>query len=393
MTAEIYLDHAASTPLDPRVAGVMAKALGDWQLQGNPASLHASGRAAAGAIAQARAQVAALIGAEAEDIVFTSGATESINLAILGIARATRVERCRLLTSRVEHRAVLDAFRQLEREGSVVDYWRPDAEGRMTPAAVIAALRSDTALASFQHASNELGVVNDIDHIARACQAAGAWLHVDAAQSAGKLPIDVRAAGISCLSLSAHKLGGPKGAGALWISPTLRGRLQPLMFGGGQQNGLRPGTLATHQIIGFGRACHIAMIEMAAAAQRVSELRERLWLALQAAAPIWRNAASGALLPGILSVTFPGIEGESLLLALDGKVAASSGSACNSASGEPSYVLRAIGLSDLAAQATLRLSLGPDTSAEDIDRAAAEMVAAVRWLRALAPAAASERVR
>jgi cysteine desulfurase len=260
------------------------------------------------------------------------------------------------------------------------------------PAQVAAALRPGTALVSLMHANNETGVINDIAAVGRLCRERGVVFHVDAAQSVGKLPVDVAAMDVSLLSLCAHKLGGPKGVGALYFRHRPRPALQPLLFGGGHERALRAGTLATHQIAGFGVACEIAQAGLATEPARIRALRERLWNGLQAAAPVARNSAADPCLPGILNVRFPGVEGESLLFALDGRLAASSGSACSSATAEPSYVLRALGLSDLAAQASLRLSLGRESTAEEIDRAAGLLVATVRRLRALLPAGAIERI-
>lgn len=388
----IYLDYAATAPLDPRVAAVMQECLADASLQANPSSSHAPGRRAAARVGQARAEVAALVHAPPESIVFTSGATESVNLAVLGAARATGAARRHVVTSRIEHRAGVDACRQLEREGFKVSWLLPSREGLIAPEQVAEALRPDTALVSLMHANNETGAVTDIGAIAEICNARGIPLHTDAAQSAGKLPIDVAESGVALLSFCAHKLGGPKGVGALYVRRRPRPALQPLAFGGGQERGLRPGTLALHQLAGFGAACRIAATELAGEAARVRALRERLWRALQGAAPLWRNGATEPSLPGILNVGFAGIEGESLLLELDGAIAASSGSACASATAEPSYVLRALGRSDAAIQASLRLSLGRATTAADVDRAADVLLRAVARLRSALPAGALERI-
>jgi cysteine desulfurase len=390
--APIYLDHAATTPLDPRVADAMCECLRNPALQGNPASVHAAGRAAAARVEAARAQVARLIAAQPESIVFTSGATESVNLAILGAARAAGRESRHVVTVRNEHRAVIDACRQLEREGFSVSWLAPGSDGRVEPAQIAASLRPDTALVSVMHANNETGIINDIASIARLCRERGVALHVDAAQSAGKLPIDVTVVDVALLSFCAHKLGGPKGIGALYVRHRPRPALQPLQFGGGHERGLRAGSLATHQIVGFGVACDLALAALATEPTRIQALRERLWAGLQDAAPLARNGVAEPALPGILNVRFPGIEGESLLFALDGRLAASSGSACSSATAEPSYVLRALGLSDLAIQASLRLSIGRSTTEEEIDRAAAMLVACVRRLRAVLPVGAIERI-
>jgi cysteine desulfurase len=258
---------------------------------------------------------------------------------------------------------------------------------------VVAALRPDTALVTLMHANNETGALTDIGAVAAACAERGVPLHVDAAQSAGKVPIDVTAEpGIALLSFCAHKLGGPKGIGALYLRRRPRPALAPLMSGGGHEGGLRPGTLATHQIVGFGAACEIASAQLASEPARIRVLRERLWRALQPAAPLWRNGVAEPAVPGILNAGFAGVEGESLLLALDGAVAVASGAACHSAVAEPSHVLRALGRSDLAIQASVRFSLGSGTTEAEVDRAAAAVVAAVLRLRALLPPGVLERV-
>ncbi len=392
LTEPIYLDHAATAPLDPRVAAVMGQCLYDPALQGNAASAHGPGRAAALRIETARLQVARLINAPPESIVFTSGATESVNLAILGAARAAGQGRRHVVTSRVEHRAGQDACRQLEREGFHVTWLKPDSEGRIGPADVAAAIQSDTALVSLMHANNETGVLMDIEAVAASCRERGVPFHSDAAQSAGKVPIDVAATGVALLSFCAHKLGGPKGVGALYVRGRPRPAIQPLVFGGGHERGLRSGTQATHQIIGFGSACAFAAAAIVEDSTRIRALRERLWLGLQAAGPLWRNGAPEPSVPGILNVGFAGIEGESLLLELDGRITVSSGAACSSATGEPSYVLRALGRSDAAIQASLRFSLGRGTGSVEVDRAARLIVDGVRRLRDVLPAGALERI-
>lgn len=393
MRVPVYLDYAASCPVHPRVAEAVAACLGPDGPHANPASAHAEGRRAAAAIEGARASVAALVGATPRSIVFTSGATEGDNLAILGAARALRERATHLVTSRTEHRAVIDAFHQLERERFEVTWLRPGPDGRITPGQVAAALRPDTALVSVMHGNNEIGVVNDVAGIAVACREAGALLHVDAAQSVGRIPVDVEGWGADLVAFTAHKLGGPKGIGALYVRQQPRPVLQPLQFGGGQERGLRAGTLPTHQAVGFGVACDLAAADLAREEARVRQLRERLWERLQAAGDVWRNGTGDPSLPGILNVGFAGIEGESLLLEIDGEVLASSGSACSSASAEPSYVLRALGLSDLGCQASLRLSLGRWTGEAEVDLAAAAIMAAVERLRRLAPPEARTRVR
>ena len=388
----VYLDYAATAPLDPRVAAEMAACLADPALQANPASTHAAGRRAAERVAAARVQVARLVNAEPDAIVFTSGATESVNLAVLGAVRAAGKDRGHVVTSRIEHRAGLDACRQLEREGRAVTWLAPGRNGLIEVEQVAAALRSDTALVSLMHANNETGAVTDIAAVARLCEARGIAFHVDAAQSVGRMPVDAAQPGIALLSFCAHKLGGPKGVGALYVRRRPRPAVQPLQFGGGHERGLRSGTLALHQLVGFGLASELAGAALGEEPARVRSLRERLWQGLQPAAPLWRNGAAEPSASGILNVGFAGIEGESLLLELDGALHASSGAACSSATGEPSYVLRALGRSDEAIQASLRLSLGRDTSAADVDRAAAMLVRAVARLRAVLPAGALQRI-
>ncbi len=391
-TTPIYLDYAATAPLDPRVAAAMADCLGDPALQANPSSAHEPGRRAAAVIEAARAQVAALIHAPPESIVLTSGATESVNLAILGAARAMGRRARHVITSRIEHRAGQDACRQLEREGFEVTWLRPDTDGIIDTAQVAAALRTDTALVSLMHANNEIGVLNDIASVAALCADRDVLLHVDAAQSVGRIPVDAGLPGIALLSFCAHKLGGPKGVGALYVRRRPRPALQPLQFGGGHEGGLRSGTLATHQVAGFGAICDLAHQAPDTEAARVRALRERLWQGLQPAQPLWRNGAPEPSVPGILNVGFAGIEGESLLLELDGRLAVASGAACSSATAQPSAVLRAIGRSDPAIQASLRLSLGRGTTAAEVDRAAALLVAAVERLRGALPPGALERI-
>lgn len=380
--APIYLDNAATTPLDPRVSAVLIEALQDF---GNPASItHDYGRLAARRVENARVLVAALIGAPAEDVVFTSGATESINLAVLGAARARSDRRRHVLTSRTEHRATLDACRQLEREGFDVQYLVPDREGVIDPAVVVGALRADTSVVSLMHVNNEIGVVQQLARIAAACREGDVRFHLDAAQSAGKLSIDVVASEIDLLSFTAHKLYGPKGIGALYVAPSARPWVRPLMHGGGQERGLRSGTLATHQIVAFGAACELALAEQAAEGERVMRLRERLWRSLQALPGVHLNGHATARAPGILNVSFEGVEGESLVSDLR-DVAVATGSACSSAAQEPSYVLRALGRSTELAQSSLRFSLGRFTTEADVDRAAVEVVRAVTRLRRVAP--------
>lgn len=387
----VYLDYAATTPADPLVVAAMSDCLGKGGDFANPASAtHGPGRRAHVRVERAREEVAALIGAAPSEIVFTSGATESNNLAVLGVARANADRGRHIVSSRIEHRAVLDPCRRLEKEGFSVTYLEPDDAGRLSPEALAAALRPDTVLVSLMHVNNEIGVVQDIAAIAALCRARDIPLHTDAAQSAGKLPIDVRALSVDFLSLTAHKLYGPKGIGALYIRAGARGRLAAVSFGGGQERSLRPGTLATHQIVGFGVACTLARARVGESA-RLETLRDRLWRAISALGGMQLNGEAAPRIPDILSVTVEGVEGESLVTGLT-ELALSTGSACSSASGEPSYVLRALGRSSALAQSTLRLSLGRDTTEADIDRAIAALTREIARLRAVSPAQFSSKI-
>lgn len=383
MRRPVYLDYAATTPIDPHVAQTMLACLMPDGTHGNPASTaHETGRAARDVVEKARAEVAALIGAAAGDIVWTSGATESDNLAILGAARQARSGH--VVTGRTEHKAVLDACRQLEREGFAVTWLMPDRHGLHRPEQLRDALRADTRLVSIMHVNNETGVIQDIAAMADICRERGILFHTDAAQSAGKLPLDVDALGVDLMSLSAHKVYGPKGAGALYVRRAARRRLEPLMFGGGQELGLRAGTLATHQIAGMGTAFALAREELAAENERVLELRERLWSGIQPLGAVYLNGHPERRVASILNISFAGVEGESLLLSLRG-LAVSTGSACNTEVAEPSYVLRALGRDDVLAESSIRFSLGRFTTVDDIDFATACVRAGVEKLRALAP--------
>jgi cysteine desulfurase len=381
----IYCDYAATTPVDPRVAKVMSECLtveGDF---GNPSSVtHVYGRRAALRVARARETVAALVGCDPAEVIFTSGATESDNLAILGVARANADRGRHVVTARTEHKAVIDAARHLEREGFDVTWLVPDAQGIVEPEAVRAALRPDTQLVSIMHVNNEIGVVADIAAIGAVCRERGVIFHTDAAQSAGKLAIDWRELPVDLLSLTAHKLYGPKGVGALIVRETVRPRLAPLLYGGGQERGLRPGTLATHQVAGFGAAAEIAVESRAPDAAYIASLRDRLWERLQALEGLYLNGHPQRRVAGILNVSFEGVEGESLVTALP-ELAVSTGSACNSAVPDPSYVLRALGRDSQLAQSSIRFSLGRFSTEEEVEAAAAKVVREVRRLRALAP--------
>jgi cysteine desulfurase len=384
--APLYLDYAATTPVDPAVAAAMSGCLtasGDFA---NPSSAHALGSVAAARIAQARAQVAALLGAAADEIVFTSGATESDNLGVLGVARANADRGRHVLTARTEHKAVLDPCKRLEKEGFSVTYLTPGRSGLIEPAAFAAALRPDTVLASIMYVNNEVGVMQDLAAIGAVCRERGVALHSDWAQAAGKVPCEVHTLPVDFVSITAHKLYGPKGVGALYVRRGAKALLQPLMYGGGQEGSLRPGTLPTHQIVGFGVACELAARELPAEGMRLTALRERLWAGLESLGGTHLNGAGAPRVPGILNVSFEGVEGESLVKGLTG-LAVSTGAACNSVSPDPSYVLRALGRDTQLAQSSLRFSLGRFSVAADIDFALSAVRAEVMRLRALSPAA------
>jgi cysteine desulfurase len=381
----VYLDNAATTAVDPRVAEAMLECLGAHGDYANPSSTsHAPGRRARARVEQARAEVAGVVGASPEQIVWTSGATEADNLALLGAARYHRPRGRHVVTSRTEHPAVLDACRQLEREGFEVTYLKPAEDGLVEAAQVDAALRPDTILVSLMHVNNEIGVVQDVGAVGRLCRDRAVLFHVDAAQGAGKLPLDVERDCIDLLALTAHKLHGPKGVGALCVRREPRLGLVPLLHGGGQERGLRSGTIATHQVVGMGAAFRIAAASMAEESARIAGLRDRLWEGLRRLPGTLLNGHPMRRAPGILSVSFDGVDGESLLYELRG-FAVSSGSACATTNAEPSYVLRALGRSDRLAQGSLRLSLGRYSTVGDVDAAVAAVGAAIARLRAVAP--------
>jgi cysteine desulfurase len=381
----IYLDYLSTTPVDPRVADAMSECLSMEGTFGNPASRsHVFGWKAEEAVENARAQIADLINADPREIVWTSGATESDNLAIKGAAHFYRKKGQHIVTSKIEHKAVLDTCRQLEREGFEVTYLEPNKAGLTTPESVQAALRPDTVVVSVMHANNEIGVVNDIAGIGEICRAAGVIYHVDAAQSTGKVPLDMETMKVDLLSMSAHKMYGPKGVGALYVRRKPRVRLEAQMHGGGHERGMRSGTLATHQAVGFGEAARIAKEEMVDETSRLISLRARFWQGLEDLQEVHINGDVERRLPGALNVSFAFVEGESLLMSLK-DLALSSGSACTSASLEPSYVLRALGLNDELAHSSLRFSFGRFTSEADIDHAITQVRRAVEKLRELSP--------
>jgi len=387
MNPPIYLDHAATTPVDERVAAKMLEVLTGPRWFGNCASdSHDYGEAAAAVVEDARAQVANAVGAQPSEVVFTSGATESNNLAIWGVAHYYRQRGRHIVTVRTEHKAVLDPCRELERRGWSVTYLAPDRGGRLDPQAVAGALRPDTVLISVMHVNNEIGVIQDIAAIAAICTRHGAWLHVDAAQSMGKCAVSFAASGADLMSLSAHKAYGPKGVGALLVSRARTPAIQlaPLQFGGGQERGLRAGTLPTHQVVGMGAAFELAAANLPNDAMRIAPLQQRLWQGLGAIGGVLRNGDARHCVPQLLNVSFEGVEGESLLAAVRGDLAVSTGSACTSATAEPSYVLRALGRDERLSESSLRFGLGRSTCEADVDTAIAVVRHAVVRLRRIA---------
>ncbi|NVK00437.1 MAG: IscS subfamily cysteine desulfurase [Oceanospirillaceae bacterium] len=385
MKLPIYMDYSASTPVDPRVAEKMMACLTPDGNFGNPASRsHLFGWKAEEAVETARRQVADLIGADPREIVWTSGATESDNLAIKGVAHFYHKKGKHIITSKIEHKAVLDATRQLEREGYEVTYLTPGSDGLITPQMVADAMREDTILVSLMHINNEIGTVTDIAAIGELTRKHGVLFHVDAAQSAGKIPLDMNEMKVDLLSLCAHKIYGPKGVGALYVRRKPRVRIEAQIHGGGHERGMRSGTLATHQIVGMGEAFRIAKEEMDSEKQRLISLRDRFWSQIKDMEEVYVNGSFEERYPGNLNVSFAFVEGESLLMSLK-DLAVSSGSACTSASLEPSYVLRALGLNDEMAHSSIRFSFGRFTTEEEVDYAAAQVRTAVEKLRELSP--------
>jgi cysteine desulfurase len=378
--SEIYLDYAATAPLDPLVGAAMRECL--EREFGNPSSQHAAGRRARALVENARAAVAARVGARSERIVFTSGATESNNLALQGVLRRSRGRRVHLVTSRIEHKSVLDVARALEASGVAVTQVAATPGGYVDPQAVLAAITPDTQLVSIMHVNNETGVVQDVEAIGAACRERGVLFHVDAAQSVGKLPLALDAAPIDLCSLTAHKLCGPKGAGALYVAP--RVTLVPQLHGGEQERGLRAGTLATHQIVGMGKAYELA--DATREAPRFAALRDRLWQELAAIPGVRQNGDPGRRAAHVLNATFPGVDGESLRYELR-DLAVSAGSACAADSPEASHVLTGMGLSDVLAGSSLRFSVGRFTTEEEVVVAARSVATAVARLRVLAKSA------
>ena len=381
----IYLDYHATTPVDPEVMATMLPYF--TEVFGNAASRnHEFGWTAEAAVEKARAQVAKLIGATEKEIIFTSGATESDNLAIAGIAEMYKAKGNHIITSPIEHKAVLDTCHYLETKGFEITYLPVDATGRVSADQVRAAIKSNTILVSIMLANNEIGSVNPMAEIGKVCKEKGVFLHTDAVQGVGKVAIDVEAMGIDLLSISAHKMYGPKGVGALYVRrKNPRVRLAPLMHGGGHERGMRSGTLNVPAIVGFGKAAEVALRKMAEDNARILQLRERLWKGLQDNLDeIFLNGHVTERLPGNLNVSFAYVEGESMMMGMK-EIAVSSGSACTSASLEPSYVLKAIGVGEDLAHTSIRFGLGRFTTAEEIDYTIDKVVAIVRKLRDLSP--------
>ncbi|WP_353844549.1 IscS subfamily cysteine desulfurase [Thiothrix sp.] len=385
MNTPIYFDYAATTPVDPRVAEKMMQYLTPTGVFGNPASKsHTFGWQAEEAVEEARGHVAALINADPKEIVWTSGATESNNLAIKGAAHFNERRGKHIITCKTEHKAVLDTCRQLEREGFEVTFLDPESSGLIDLDKLNAAMREDTTVVSIMHVNNEIGVIQDIAAIGEMCRANKTIFHVDAAQSAGKVPIDIEKLKVDLMSFSAHKIYGPKGMGALYVRRKPRVRIEAQTHGGGHERGMRSGTLPTHQIVAMGEAFRIAKLEMNAENDRILMLRNRLYDGLKDIEEVYVNGDLEQRVAGILNISFNYVEGESLMMSLKG-LAMSSGSACTSASLEPSYVLRALGRSDELAHSSLRLSMGRFSTVEQVDYAIERIRSAVDKLRELSP--------
>lgn len=385
MKLPIYFDYSATTPVDKRVAEKMMEYMTTDGHFGNPASRsHKFGWQAEEAVDIARNQVADLINADPREIVFTSGATESNNLAIKGAAQFYKKKGKHIITSKTEHKAVLDTCRELERQGFEVTYLDPEPNGLIDLNKLAAAMREDTVLVSIMHVNNEIGVTQDIAEIGEMCRERKVIFHVDAAQSAGKLPIDLQHLKVDLMSFSAHKIYGPKGIGALYVRRKPRIRLEAQTHGGGHERGMRSGTLATHQIVGMGEAFRIAKEEMAQDLVHVTKMRDRLFAGIKEMEQVFVNGDFDKRYPGNLNVSFNFVEGESLIMALK-DLAVSSGSACTSASLEPSYVLRALGLNDELAHSSIRFSFGRFTTEEEIDYAIDLIKKSIGHLREMSP--------
>jgi len=385
LSIPIYMDYSATTPVDERVAETMCTYLTRQGVFGNAASRsHEFGWKAESAVEQARKDVAQLINANPKEIIWTSGATESDNLAIKGAAHFYKKKGKHIVTLKTEHKAVLDSCRQLEREGYEVTYMDPEPSGLLDLKKFEATLRDDTVLVSIMHVNNEIGVIQDIEAIGEICRKHKIIFHVDAAQSAGKIPIDTEQLKVDLMSFSAHKIYGPKGIGALYVRRKPRVRLEAQMHGGGHERGMRSGTLPTHQIVGMGEAFRIAREEMVEEEARIRKLRDRLWNGLNDMEEVYLNGDLDHRVPGNLNVSFNFVEGESLIMALK-DMAVSSGSACTSSSLEPSYVLRALGRNDELAHSSIRFSIGRFTTEEEVDYVAKLLREKVNKLRDLSP--------
>tara|TARA_B100000809_G_scaffold265665_1_gene325211 strand:- start:1157 stop:2371 length:1215 start_codon:yes stop_codon:yes gene_type:complete len=385
MKLPIYFDYASTTPVDPRVVIKMQDCLSLDGNFGNPASRsHSFGWKAEEATEEARSNVAKLVNCDPREIVWTSGATESDNLAIKGSARFNKSKGNHIITSKVEHKAVLDSCRQLEREGFEVTYLDPGTNGIVTPLMVSNAITDQTILVSLMHINNEIGVINDIESIGKVTREMGVVFHVDAAQSTGKLSIDLSQLEVDLMSFSAHKTYGPKGIGALYARRKPRVRLEAQIHGGGHERGMRSGTLATHQIVGMGEAFRIAREDMTEDNIRIKFLRDKFWEGLNDMEEVYLNGDQEHRAAGFLNVSFNYVEGESLIMALK-DIAVSSGSACTSASLEPSYVLRAIGLKDELAHSSIRFAIGRFTTKEEVEYTIGLVRNAVAKLRELSP--------
>ena len=385
MKLPIYLDYAATTPVDPRVAEKMVQYMSVDGIYGNPASRsHKFGWEAEESVDEARQHVADLINADPREIVWTSGATESDNLAIKGAAHFYGKKGKHVITVKTEHKAVLDTTRQLEREGYEVTYLDVKDDGLVDLEEFKNALRDDTIVVSIMHVNNETGVVQDIEAIGELCRERKIIFHVDAAQSAGKLPIDVQNTKVDLMSISGHKMYGPKGVGVLYVRRKPRVRLEAQIHGGGHERGMRSGTLPTHQIVGMGEAARIAKEDMAKDNERIIGLRERLWRGVNDMEEVYLNGHEEQRVAGIINISFNFVEGESLIMALK-DLAVSSGSACTSASLEPSYVLRALGRDDELAHSSIRFSIGRFTTEEEVDYTVEKVREGIGRLRELSP--------
>ncbi len=383
MKLPIYLDYSATTPVDPRVAQKMIPYL--TEQFGNPASRsHAYGWEAEKAVEEAREHVAALLNADPKEIIWTSGATEGNNLAIKGAANFYKGKGKHIVTMKTEHKAVLDTVRELERQGFEATYLDPEQDGLLDLEKFKAALRPDTVLASVMMVNNEIGVIQPIAEIGEILRARGIIFHCDAVQAAGKIPVDLQKLKVDLLTVTAHKVYGPKGIGALYVRRKPRVRIEAQIHGGGHERGLRSGTLATHQIVGMGEAFRIARLEMGAESERIRSLRDRLLAGFKDMEEVYVNGDMERRIPGNLNISFNFVEGESLIMGIK-DVAVSSGSACTSASLEPSYVLRALGRSDELAHSSIRFTIGRFTTEEEIDYAVKLLRAKIGKLRELSP--------